>query len=221
MMLQEDTFTVFILICVLTPIVSIMLLGFISIFEKQIDSLKEEKRSLELEKDLQTANLIKLNQQIKPHFFFNTLNVITSLARLDRKTELITAIESLSHFLKYQYKNHEQLISIREEIMLIEKYFVIQRLRFGDRIQLILQIEKETEQLKIPPFFLQTFVENAFKHGFEKFTGLAEMSIKTRLIDHVLEITVMNTKNGAVMPTNYEESGYGFTNIEAVRHVAN
>lgn len=141
-MLQLDTFNMFIMICIMTPIISTMLLGFIAIFEKQIDSLKEEKRRLELEKDLQAVNLMKLNQQIKPHFFFNTLNIILGLARLNRKDDLVRATESLAQFLKFHYKDTNTLIPISDELNLIHHYYIIQKYRFGDRLQLIIDIEE-------------------------------------------------------------------------------
>ncbi len=62
-MLQLETFNIYILLCVIAPIIGAFLLTFIFIFEKQIDSLEEEKRNLELEQDLQRANILQLNQQ--------------------------------------------------------------------------------------------------------------------------------------------------------------
>jgi len=68
-MLQPETFNIYILLCVIAPIIGAFLLTFIFIFEKQIDSLEEEKRNLELEQDLQRANILQLNQQIQNSAF--------------------------------------------------------------------------------------------------------------------------------------------------------
>lgn len=214
-MLQLDTFNMFIMICILTPIISVMLLGFISIFEKLIDSLKEEKRRLELEKDLQAVNLMKLNQQIKPHFFFNTLNIIMSLARLDRKDDLVKAIESFAKFLKFHYKDTDALVPVEDELALINHYYVIQTYRFGDRLKLKLNISESAKQEKIPPFLIQTLVENAFKHGFEKYSGPAEIDISLQVVENGMELIVQNSQNGHYEDSSHEESGYGLANIES------
>lgn len=214
-MLQLDTFNMFIMLCILTPIISAMLLGFISIFEKQIDSLKEEKRRLELEKDLQSVNLMKLNQQIKPHFFFNTLNIILGLARLNRKEDLVKATESLAQFLKFHYKDTDMLVPVADELALIHHYYIIQKYRFGERLQLTLDVSEQARLEKIPPFLLQTLVENAFKHGFEKYSGPAEMFISMQLINDSLQLLVRNSQHGQYEENSHEESGYGLANIES------
>ncbi|MEC1180740.1 histidine kinase [Metasolibacillus meyeri] len=214
-MLRLDTFNMFIMLCILTPIISAMLLGFISIFEKQIDSLKEEKRRLELEKDLQSVNLMKLNQQIKPHFFFNTLNIILGLARLNRKDDLVRATESLAQFLKFHYKDTDMLVPIEDELALINHYYIIQRYRFGERLQLNLDVSEQAKVENIPPFLLQTLVENAFKHGFEKYSGSAEMYISIKLIDEKMRLVVRNSQHGQYEENIHEESGYGLANIES------
>jgi two-component system, LytTR family, sensor histidine kinase AlgZ len=100
-MLTIEAFSIYIMLCVLAPLLGAFTLLFLFIFEKRIDILENQKREIALERELQTALYNQLNQEIQPHFFFNTLNSILSLARLDRKTELIRSIETLSKLLNY------------------------------------------------------------------------------------------------------------------------
>lgn len=212
-MFQLDTFNIFIFICVLAPIIASMLLGFISIFEKQINVLKEAKRALELEKDLHTVNYIKLTQRIKPHFFFNTLNTVLSLARLDRKKDLILAIESLSQFLKFHFKEHDVVTPIETEIELIEHYLTIQNYRFRDRVLIERNIDDLVKDRLVPPFILQTIIENAYKHEFEVNPGQHQLDITIQKLENQLGIRVKNSKQPVQYEKQIERSGHGLQNI--------
>ncbi|MFJ7665496.1 sensor histidine kinase [Lysinibacillus sp. NPDC097195] len=216
-MLQLETFNIYILLCVIAPIIGAFLLTFIFIFEKQIDSLEEEKRHLELEQDLQRANILQLNQQIQPHFFFNALNSLLSLARINRKEDLVAGIEALATFFKFKYNDHDVLIALKNEVQFVDSYLNIQQLRFGHRLTIRKFIDNEALAVKIPPFIFQTIIENAFKHGFEKHVGPAELSIYIKKMDKFLLIEITNTQpnNTALQPTEEElQQGYGLENVQ-------
>ncbi|WP_431808485.1 sensor histidine kinase [Lysinibacillus sphaericus] len=216
-MLQLETFNIYILLCVIAPIIGAFLLTFIFIFEKQIDSLEEEKRHLELEQDLQRANILQLNQQIQPHFFFNALNSLLSLARINRKEDLVAGIEALATFFKFKYNNHEVLIALKNEMQFVESYLNIQQLRFGHRLTIHKYIDQEALSVKIPPFIFQTIIENAFKHGFEKHAGPAELSIYIKKLDSVLQIEIKNTQSSDSARKQIEDElqqGYGLENVQ-------
>lgn len=218
-MLQLETFNIYILLCVIAPIIGAFLLTFIFIFEKQIDSLEEEKRSLELKQDLQRANILQLNQQIQPHFFFNALNSLLSLARINRKEDLVAGIEALATFFKFKYNNHEVLIALKNEIQFMDSYLNIQQLRFGHRLTIHKDMDDEALSVQIPPFILQTIIENAYKHSFEKHIGPAELSITIKKMDKILLIEIKNTQPLEKIETAIEQledelqQGYGLENI--------
>lgn len=217
-MISLDTFSLYVLICVLAPLAGAFTLSFIMIFERRFDDLQKEAIKLELEKELQHAQYHQLNQQIQPHFFFNTLNTMLSLARLDRKKELILGLEGMAKFFKFKYKTNEPLIKINAEVEYIHHYLDIQRLRFGDRLEVHQHIEPQIVHAMIPPFLLQTIVENAFKHGFEKYSGPAILKISIYKIDESLFIEIYNTFKlepyNEAMDYSVEESGYGLKNIQ-------
>jgi len=218
-MLQLETFNIYILLCVIAPIIGAFLLTFIFIFEKQIDSLEEEKRNLELEQDLQRANILQLNQQIQPHFFFNALNSLLSLARINRKEDLVAGIEALATFFKFKYNNHEVLIALKNEVQFVDSYLNIHQLRFGHRLTVNKYVDDEALSVQIPPFILQTIIENAYKHSFEKHIGPAELSITIKKMDNSLLIEIKNTQPLEKIEMTTEQvvdelqQGYGLENI--------
>jgi sensor histidine kinase YesM len=217
----------FILLFILAPIIGAIALLFLFIFEKRIDLLENRNLKIELEKELQQALYNQLNQQIQPHFLFNTLNVILSLARLNRTKELVRALEVLSQFLKFKYKSTEPLISLAREIQYTEQYLEIQKLRFGDRLRIQLDCASDLLTASIPPFVLQTLVENAFKHGLERKMGEATIEIRiSRLNDNCL-LTVYDNGSSVLTADDseieteqlHEKSGHGLDNIRRRLHL--
>ncbi|WP_201712849.1 sensor histidine kinase [Rossellomorea arthrocnemi] len=176
-MITQESFSFYIMLSVLAPIIGAFSLLFLFLFEKRLDQLEKEKNELLLKQELQEAKYNQLNQQIQPHFFFNTLNIILSLARLNRKQELISAIEVLSKYFKFKYKQTDPLITIEEEIEYTQYYLDIQRLRFRDRLDVVWNVEESCKTYLVPPYLLQTLVENAFKHGLERNPGQGKLII--------------------------------------------
>ncbi|WP_313892778.1 histidine kinase [Psychrobacillus sp.] len=217
-MMPLETFSLYVLLCVLAPLVGAFTLSFVMIFERQIDNLQKEASKLTLEKELQNANYDQLNQQIQPHFFFNTLNTMLSLARLDRKDELIKGLEVMAKFFKFKYISHASLIKVEDELSYVNNYLEIQRLRFGERLEVIKTLEEQCEKALLPPFIIQTIVENAFKHGFEKNIGPATLKINIYHSEGFIYIQVWNTHLIEPIPKkqNYtpQDEGYGIVNIQ-------
>jgi sensor histidine kinase YesM len=217
-MMPLESFSLYVLICVLAPLVGAFTLSFVMIFERQIDNLQKEASKLTLEKELQHANYDQLNQQIQPHFFFNTLNTMLSLARLDRKEELIKGLEVMAKFFKFKYVTHASLIKVEDEIAYVNNYLDIQNLRFGERLEVIKNVEAYCKNALLPPFMIQTIVENAFKHGFEKNIGPSRLRINVYHSDGFMYIEVWNTY--LIEPINEkkeyspQEEGYGIRNIQ-------
>lgn len=177
-MLSSEGFTLIILFFILAPIIGAVALLFLLFYEKRIDLLKIRTEQAELEREFQQSLYNQLSQQIQPHFMFNTLNVILSLARLKRSEETVRALEVFSRFLKFKYNTNEPLIPLIEEIRYTEHYIEIQKLRFGSRLSFEFDYDVKLREAAIPPFVLQTLVENAFKHGLERKMGEAELLIR-------------------------------------------
>ncbi|CRK81867.1 sensor histidine kinase [Neobacillus massiliamazoniensis] len=213
-MFSLDTFSFFIMLCVLAPLIGAFILLFLFIFEKRIDLLNNQKREIALERELETAKFNQLNQEIQPHFFFNTLNSILSLARLDRKKELISSIETLSKLLKFKYQKSGSIVPIVEELAYTRYYLEIQKIRFRDRLQFQITIDSEVEEAVIIPFMIQTFVENAFKHSFEKIPGKAILNIDISKQDQDVRVSVWNNSSESSVQLSTDSSGLGLENLK-------
>src|SRR4051812_23124127 len=100
MQISYETFSLFVILSIFVPLTGAVILMMLLAFERQISALSFEKQKIVLEKTLQESQYMQLNQQIHPHFLFNTINLMLGLARLKRIDTLISALESLSLFLK-------------------------------------------------------------------------------------------------------------------------
>lgn len=226
-MISFEGFTLLILFFILAPIVGAIALLFLFVFEKRIDLLENKNVKIELEKELQQALYNQLNQQIQPHFLFNTLNVILSLARLNRTKELVRALEVFSQFLKLKYKSTEPLIPLSREIQYTEQYLEIQKLRFGTRLVIQMDCPDDLLMACVPPFVLQTLVENAFKHGLERKMGKAVLEIRISQKGESVLLEVIDNGSAGLesiafetdAEPEHEQSGHGLDNIRRRLHL--
>ncbi|RBP93215.1 histidine kinase [Cytobacillus firmus] len=212
-MLPIESFSIYIMFCVLVPLAGAFTLLFLFVFEKRIDLLEKQKREIALESELQTALYNQLNQEIQPHFFFNTLNSILALARLDRKEELIRSIETLSKLLKFKYRTLNNFISIEDELTYVNYYLEIQKTRFRDRLHYEIQLDSHVNKAIIIPFLIQTIVENAFKHAFERHIGEALLKIQIIKIESAIHVSVWNNSLERY-ETSPLDGGVGLENIK-------
>jgi two-component system LytT family sensor kinase len=125
---------------------------------------------------LAEAEVRALRAQISPHFIFNALTAIASFVRTDpeRARELLL---EFADFTRYSFRRHGQFTTLAEELRSIDKYLVLERARFGDRLQVTLQVAPEVLPVAVPVFVLQPLVENAVRHGLEKKPGKGNISI--------------------------------------------
>lgn len=125
--------------------------------------LKQEAQQLRIEK--QEAELSYLKSQTNPHFLFNTLNNIYSLAK-DKSDLAPESILRLSKILRFMlYETSGDFISIEQELKVINDYIDLEKLRYDDSLQINLNHNVEDLKQAIPPLLLMPLVENAFKHG--------------------------------------------------------
>jgi signal transduction histidine kinase len=125
----------------------------------------EELRASNLRSELAELNLQSLRMQLNPHFLFNTLNVITELIHKDADAAE-RMVMTLSDLLRSSLASlNEQKIPLSKELEFVEQYLAIQKMRFGDRLTVVKEIEHGLENALVPNMLLQPLVENAVQHG--------------------------------------------------------
>ena len=131
-----------------------------------MQKLHEEKmENLEKEKRLEGAKLEILKSQVNPHFLFNTLNMISCMAKIEEADVTDRMIISMSNLFRYNLRTVEQEVYLEQELEVLNDYVYIQQMRFDNRIQYNKLIEVDEFDVKLPSFTLQPIVENVFVHG--------------------------------------------------------
>lgn len=128
----------------------------------------QKKRTVEAEQQRTVAELKLLKAQLHPHFLFNTLNNLYShtLVSSPKSPEIVLKLSSLLRFMIYD--SNTQKIPLAKEIELLQNYISLEKLRYGDRLDLSLTITGDIGKYQIAPLLLLPFLENAFKHGTSK-----------------------------------------------------
>lgn len=130
---------------------------------EQLEQTIEESYKKELNRQISELN--QLQEQINPHFLYNALSSISSLALNNNDQETSQAIIYLADFYRISLNKGKQELAIREEIQLLESYMKIQRMRFGDEITLDYNLDESLLDHKVMKLTLQPIVENALHHG--------------------------------------------------------
>ncbi|MHC0039511.1 sensor histidine kinase [Pseudoneobacillus sp. C159] len=221
-MISFNLFTGLITLALLGPVVCTITLFSILIFEREIDVLRHENLKVHLEKELKHSEYMQLNQQIHPHFLFNTMNLILGLARLKKNEQLIEVLEHFSLFLKFKYREKEQLISFLEELDYTKHYLAIQQIRMGQRLTITYDIDSKSDvNVFTPPYMLQTLSENAFKHSLEKKPGPVELCIRFRTDETTAFLEVIDNGIG-IIKDDFDINqypGHGLRNIKTRLHL--
>jgi len=168
--------------------------------------IRINNRLKQTEKEKINAELSYLRAQINPHFLFNTLNSIYSLAIDENADHTATAVVKLSGMMRYVISEaHHNFVSLEKEIDYITDYIDLQKLRLGDTIRLNYHASGNTAGKQIAPLLLISFVENAFKYGVNPEEQSA-IDIDINIQDNLLQLLVTNSKvktvNGDAMKTN-------------------
>lgn len=155
----------------------------------EIDSLiqknnEEKQRSREFE-------LSALQSQINPHFVYNTINTIKGMALLRNETEISNACVAFSNFFRISLNYGNDIVSVREEMIHVQSYLEIERLRFGDKFDVVYNISPEIQKLNMLKILIQPLAENAVKHGFNgiNYKGLIQIEAHTEGDNLVFSVT--------------------------------
>jgi two-component system LytT family sensor kinase len=179
-------------------------------------SVAEEKEleSARLSKQLMASKLHALRMQINPHFLFNTLNIITVLVLKEEKNSAAELLEKLSTFFRQTLEESEaQWVPLKREVDIIEQYLFIERARFGDRLNIQLEIEPVVCSISVPSMILQPLVENAVSHGIGEKIEPGLLTVIAKKVGGRLLIQVKDNGVGCDFNSKGYKPGIGLENV--------
>ncbi len=195
------------------------------IIEKKLH--EEEMEVVRMEQLVREARFHALQSQINPHFLFNTLNTISRTAMFENADNTVGLIQSLSSLFRYKLKQDNDSIPIKEEIHIIQEYIHLQQVRFKERLEFVVDIDDDSQEVMIPIFIFQPVVENAIIHGIEPKVegGKVRIKVRSRLRNRFLETKVYITDTGVGMDQarldqvkTYEVTGHKSIGVGNVYH---
>ena len=171
------------------------------------------QRSYKYEIQRQEAEYRALQNQVNPHFLYNTLNCFLSLNRLGMKQELENGILQLTHIFRYTC-NNEKMTTVEKELDFCTQYCNVMKIRFEERITFYCESDMVSHPLEIPRLLIQPFVENAIKHGMEPDGRAITIWITSKVIEHTLTLTVQNNGIPIDLSALQGSEKVGITNVE-------
>jgi LytS/YehU family sensor histidine kinase len=182
----------------------IYLIGLVTGLKFLKDWMSQREKLQKIEREQVAMELNFLKSQIHPHFFFNTLNNLYSLTlqKSDLAPEVVLKLSDLMSYMLYD--SGAALVPLDKEVVNLDNYIALEKLRFGSRLSL--SFEKEglyfsgpeeqggpVQPIRIPPLILLTFVENSFKHGMNQIIGEGRITIRLRVMPGELRFDVGNS----------------------------
>jgi sensor histidine kinase YesM len=180
-----------------------------------------ELAASQLEASLTEARLVALRGQLNPHFLFNTLNAISTMALKGEHENVVRTLGYLGELLRVSLDDDlPQEVPRGDELEFLERYLDIQRSRFGDRLTIRQEVAPDAIEALVPSMILQPFVENAVTHGIAETPGPGEISIRAARRGGSLVIEVADSGPGPAAsafdrPRRGGRSGVGLANTRA------
>lgn len=188
----------------LMTVIGYVFVRFMTETEKKNEILVENEQ---LKHENLLVQLTSLKNQLNPHFLFNSLNTLSWLINED-KAKSQQYLQKLSQVMRYSLSMQERsLVSLTEELALVESYIFLLRMRFGKNLNVNINVEN-TEYFQIPPLSLQLLIENAIKHNIISSVNPLEVNIELQLADKTIGVS-----NSLQLKPNSEGTGIGLANL--------
>ncbi|MEM9888274.1 MAG: histidine kinase [Bacteroidota bacterium] len=176
------------------------------------------QRNLKLKAQLKEAalksELSALKAQLNPHFLYNVFNTI-SASMPPEQEQSREMIAKLSDLFRYQLKaSKTELVSLEEELDFVENYLDLEKARFEDRLQVVIDVPADVRQEQVPPMILQPLVENSIKHGISSLIEGGEITIRVKRKGENIQFEVADTGVGVADKSQLFNVGVGLTNTK-------
>lgn len=181
----------------LEVVTCIALVGAWHAFDFYERARKEEVRTARLTLGLAEARMQALRSELNPHFLFNALNSVSGLVRRHENEAAVRMLARLGELLSEtldQTRGPE--IALRDELLLLDRYLDIERVRFGDRLTVEVRQGADAGAALVPTFMLQPLVENAVRHGISRRPGRARIEVRAERAGDALQLAVRDTGEG-------------------------
>lgn len=182
---------------------------------ERINTLINREYKLELEN--KNNQLKVLQSQINPHFLYNALQSIGTVALKNKVPQVYTLITYLSKIMRYGMNMEEDMVPLDKEINYTKAFLLLQKERFGDHLDYRITVEEGVREAQVPKMILQPIIENYFKHGFDIRDGVGRIELDCRSVDDHLIITVRD--NGIGVTTQRLEEVYAHFKAAALNKI--
>jgi sensor histidine kinase YesM len=173
----------------------------------------KDQRNLQLQKENTEAQLQLLKAQIHPHFLFNTLNNIYSFTQ-NTSPAASGMVTGLSDLLRYiLYEGNQQLVPLEKELKMIKDYINLEKIRYGNKLELHLDLPEETNGFVIAPLLLLPLIENCFKHGTSTILDRPWINLHISLQGNQMRMKLVNGKTNEPGETK-DDTGIGIKNVQ-------
>jgi sensor histidine kinase YesM len=191
--------------------------GITSLFKFVKDWLELQEMKLnyaQIERQKLEAELSTLKSQLNPHFLFNCLNNIYSLALTNspKTPEIILKLSDLMRHVLYE--SRENFIPVKQELEFLSNFIELQKIRLSDKIEIRFNIEGKVPDRTIIPLVFEPFIDNAFKHGLKNPAPKPFIEIKIEFIGEKMHFELTNNFSGTQHHLAEKNSGIGLQNIE-------
>jgi hypothetical protein len=172
----------------------------------------KEQRNLQLQKENAESQLQLLKAQIHPHFLFNTLNNIYSYTQNTSPvaSKMLTELSGLLRFILYEAS--QPLVPLEKELRMIRDYIDLEKMRYGNKLELDIQLPSKPNNLHIAPLLLLPLVENCFKHGTSNILEQPWISLHINLQGSLMQMKLLNGKSA--QPKEQNVNGIGIQNVK-------
>lgn len=185
-----------------------LILTITYLVDSREDIARQMTETARLSEELSRAQLAALRRQMEPHFMFNTLNSIAGLVRDHRNDAAVSMIVGLSEFLRRASEDsHRSQVTLAEEVEYLQRYVDIQKVRFGERLRVSVDIPADLLDAQVPNLLLQPLVENAIKHGVAKRVVGGSVRVTGARREGSVCLSVYN--DGPSFPKDWETNGAG------------
>lgn len=192
----------------------IFVVGIAIALKQYSESQRLLQREQLLVKEKIETELNFLKSQINPHFLFNTLNNIYSLARKksDTTADVVLKLSKLLRFVLYETQNKK--ITIDREIQFLNDYIELEKIRYDERLKVDFNYSADDFNSQIAPLLLVPFVENAFKHGVSETVSKAFVTIDLKIENGILDFSIINSIENDLNRNQLDNEGIGLRNLK-------